>query len=87
MSIEEIKNTLEEILNQYSDVRDEETLITMLEGLEHLTTELDAVNHFDEIEYQKVSDDLDNLRGLLNDAIADFYVEEESYDDYDDDEY
>lgn len=81
MSIEEIKNTLEDISNQYGDVRDEETLISMLDTIEQLTAELDEANHFDDIDYQKVSDDLDDLRGSLNDAIADFYVEDEDYDD------
>ena len=85
MNIEEIKNKIEEISNQYSDVRDEEIFVSMLETLENLTSELDDINHFDEIEYQKISDDLYNLRGSLNDALADLYVEDD-YDDFDDDE-
>jgi len=86
MNIENIKTSLNDITSQFNEFCDEQTLVGLLESLEPLSMELDAIDISDESEFQQVLDELDNLRDSLNDAIAETYKDDD-FDDYDDEYY
>lgn len=86
MNIDSIKYVLEDIETTLNEVKEEESMLSMLKTLDDLSLELDKIVDMNNIDHEEILDKIDNLHNILNDELGFLYADE-NFDDYDEEDY